>query len=333
MKTKREHSLSVLDLFAGAGGLSAGFEQAGWRIEAAVEFDPHAAATHARNMPRSLTLQCDAREIGFREFRGIDFVIGGPPCQPFSVGGKQLAQEDPRDMLPQFVRALEEAKPYGFLMENVPGLVTPRHREYFYYVLGRFTDLGYRVVYAVPDAADYGIPQHRKRLIVVGLQDREFVFPEPSHGPNRANPYVTAAEALADAPPDQPNPSKIIYAKNPIVRPSPWAGMLVNGGGRPLNPHAPSHTIVASGGGNHTPIWDPDGVLLEYHAHLRAGGEPRQGEVYGVRRLTLRECARLQTFPDWFEFEGPRSSRYRQVGNAVPVLLAKVLGQALLDQI
>lgn len=327
------HSLSAIDLFAGAGGLSLGLSQAGWKIEAAVEFDSYAAATHARNMPQTPVYSCDVREIDFREFRGVDLVVGGPPCQPFSVAGKQQAQEDPRDMIPQFIRAIIEAEPIGFLMENVPGLVTARHRSYFNHILERLSSLGYSLAYAVLDAADYGVPQHRKRIIITGLRDKAFVFPGASHGPGRKFPFATVRKALANTPPDEPNSSKVVYAKNPIVRPSPWAGMLVNGSGRPLDLDAPSNTIPASAGGNRTPIFDPEGVLIEYHTHLRAGGAPRSGEVQGVRRLTVRECARLQTFPDSFVFEGPRSSQYRQVGNAVPVLLGKVLGHSLAQQI
>ena len=133
-------------------------------------------------------------------------------------------------------------------------------------------------------------------------------------------------------PHDLANRAIVTYAKQPVMRPSPYAGMLVNGGGRPINLDEPSQTMPASAGGNRTHILDPQGVLLEYHAELLAGGKVRAGVVPGVRRLTVRESARLQSFNDDFEFIGKQSLRYRQVGNAVPPLLAAAVGRAIWTQ-
>lgn len=323
-----------VDLFCGAGGLTLGLQRAGWRTAAAVEYDSSACLTYRHNFPDVRLFEGDVRRVDFREFAGsVDLVAGGPPCQPFSVAGNQRAHDDPRDCIPEFVRAVREIGPRAFLMENVAGLASPRHRPYLQFVLEQLRALGYTVTDQVVDAADYGAPQHRRRLVVVGLRESLFLIPAPTHGPKGHAPYVSAAEAIDGAPSDPPNRAKVTFAKNPVLRPSPFAGMLVNGGGRPIRLSGPSQTIPASAGGNRTHIVDPGDVLVRYHAHVLAGGSPSQGVVEGVRRLTVRESARLQSFPDDFDFIGPQSARYRQVGNAVPPVLGEAMGSALLAQL
>lgn len=322
---------SVVDLFAGAGGLSLGLRMAGWRIRCAVEQSEDFIATHRRNMPDAEHLCVDVREVDFGMFTPLGLLVGGPPCQPFSVSGKQLGSDDERDMVPEFVRAVKQARPTFFLLENVAGLTTPRFLPYLRQQVARLEALGYDTFMKVLDAADYGVPQKRLRLFIVGTpKGCKFAFPRPTHGPNGKLPYVSVRECLEDCPTDTPNLAKVVYAKNPVLRRSPYAGMLLNGKGRPLNLRAPSKTIPATAGGNRTHILDRTGVLRKYHAHLMAGGSPRTGEVAGCRRLTLRESARIQTFPDDFEFVGRKSRQFCQVGNAVPPLLAKAVGQALL---
>lgn len=319
----------AVDLFAGAGGLTMGLSMAGWDVVAAVEFDKWAVKTHKVNFPHTNILH-DVRDIDFRVFHGIDLIAGGPPCQPFSVAGKQLASADPRDMVPQFIRAVFEAKPKAFLMENVPGLLTTRNAPYTRQSIKQLEDLGYRVYIKKLDASEYGVPQGRERVFFVGVQpDIKFAFPQPSHGPAGELPFVTSRQALNNVPDCESNRAIVTYAKQPVLRPSPWAGMLVNGQGRPINLERPSQTIPATAGGNRTHIVDTKGILLEYHRHLINGGKPRVGRVEGVRRLNLRESARIQSFPDSFEFMGTKSKQYAQVGNAVPPLLARAVGKAL----
>ncbi len=323
-----------IDLFSGAGGLTRGLQEAGIRAAAALEFDRSIAASFRQSFPEVELVEGDLRQVSFTEWRGgVDVVVGGPPCQPFSVAGRQLSSLDPRDCVPEFIRVVSECQPEAFLMENVPGLAALRHQGYLSAVLERLMALGYVVTHAVLDAASYGVPQHRRRVFVVGMRGRAFSFPAPTHGPGGKVGYVTAAEALEGVPDDVPNTAKVTYAKKPVLRPQPWDGMMVNGGGRPINLAEPSQTIPASAGGNRTHILDPDGVLVDYHRYLMEGGEPLQGEVPGVRRLTVRESARLQSFPDEHVFTGPQTSRYKQVGNAVPPLLAKAVGEALRRQI
>jgi DNA (cytosine-5)-methyltransferase 1 len=182
-------------------------------------------------------------------------------------------------------------------------------------------------------AADYGVPQNRQRLFLVGIrsdaQQQMFQFPKPTHGEGTGRKHVTVRQALKDAPVDTPNNAKVVYCKNPVLRASPFAGMMFNGKGRPLNFDGVAHTIPASAGGNRTHIVDPLGIIKDYHAELRAGKLPRKGELKEVRRLTVRESARLQSFPDSFDFTGRQSARYSQVGNAVPPTLAKAVAKSV----
>ncbi len=322
----------AIDLFCGAGGLSLGLHWAGWKVTVAVELDASAAATYRHNFPETFFLEKDIQEVSFADCKDIDLVAGGPPCQPFSVAGEQLAENDPRDMVPEFVRVVGEVRPKSFLMENVPGLLTAKHKAYTSSVLQMFQSLDYDVRICVLNAADYGVPQFRERVFFLGLHkntNASLFLPEPEYGVGRQKPYATVREALKGTPADAPNSAKVTYCKNPVLRPSPWAGMLVNGGGRPINLDEPCQTIPATAGGNRTHIVDEGGVLREYHHYLMDGGRPRVGEVEGVRRLTARESARIQSFPDSFSFLGAKSSVYRQIGNAIPPLLAKVVGLAL----
>lgn len=337
---KQNSSKNAIDLFAGAGGLSLGLHEAGWNVLTAIEVDGWAVATYKENFSSTDVICSDVRAIDFTQFRGIDLLAGGPPCQPFSVAGKQLAKADARDMVPEFIRAVKEIRPKAFVMENVSGLQTAKHLYYSQWVFRQFRELGYSVYVSILDAASYGVPQHRDRIFFIGLPEgTQFTFPEKTHGLGTPRPYIASRQVLADVPDsgaldaiassDEPNTAIVTYAKNPVLRPSPWAGMLVNGGGRPINLDEPSPTIPATAGGNRTHIVDFDGVLLEYHRYLMNGGKPRSGRVEGVRRLTMRESARLQSFPDSFVFKGPKTAQYRQVGNAVPPLMAKAVGEAI----
>jgi DNA (cytosine-5)-methyltransferase 1 len=323
--------VKAIDLFSGAGGMSLGLHRAGWETVAAIEWDASACQTYKENHPTVEVIQSDAREVNFKKWRGeVDLLAGGPPCQPFSVAGKQNAAEDDRDMIPTFVEAVTKILPSAFLMENVAGLMAARHSSYLENIIRELEDLGYVVSAAVLNAANFGVSQHRKRLFIVGLKRQKFSFPLPVFGEEN-KPYVTARSALENVPVDEPNKAIITYAKKPVLRPQPFDGMLVNGGGRPINLDEPSQTIPASAGGNRTHILDHEGILAAYHRYLMNGGKPKSGVVEGVRRLTVRESARLQGFPDSYRFIGRSSSLYRQVGNAVPPQLGETLGKQILQ--
>lgn len=330
VKQARKPSLGVVDVFAGAGGLSLGLHQAGFDSLAAVEMDADSCKTYSASFPDSDLYQCPIQGVDFRPFKGVDLLAGGPPCQPFSSGGKRMAEVDGRNMLPQFLRAVSEAKPRALLMENVFGLDQGPRQRYFRSFVCEVEALGYSVSYAVLNAADFGVPQNRRRLFMVGLRGKAFEFPAPTHGPGTKRARVAAGSVLDPSRVvGEPNESRVVYAKKPDVRPNPYDGHLFNGGGRGVDLLRPAPTILASAGGNKTHFLDSALQIPPYHAHLLKGGKPRSGELEGGRRLTVEESAALQTFPPTVRFSGARSSRYRQVGNAVPPRLAAALGQAL----
>jgi DNA (cytosine-5)-methyltransferase 1 len=324
----------TIDLFSGAGGLTLGLKEAGFHTVCAVEIDPNRVATFARHAPGADILTADIRSLDLFGYRGkLELVCGGPPCQPFSSGGLRRAADDERDMIPWFVRVVRDVKPPAFLMENVPGLVARDRLAYLTKVVRELEGLGYLVNWKVLNAADFGVPQKRRRLFVVGLRNRRFVFPKETHGPGRPFPHVAVRDVLPTEPIGEPNPSKVFYAKVPDLRPSPYDGHLFNGGGRPIDRTQPCHTILASAGGNKTHFLDELCLVPEYHRHLAKGAAPRVGTLPGARRLTVAESALVQTFPRDIVFAGPRSAQYHQVGDAVPPLLAAAIGKALVSQL
>jgi len=326
--------MKLIDLFSGAGGLSVGLTRAGFEIQACVEMNRDAMDTYAVHSPNAVHFNQDIRTVSFESYRGkIDVISGGPPCQPFSIGGLRKSREDQRDMLPEYVRCLKEIQPCAFVMENVPGLLMKQTRVYFDWVLAQLAAAGYSLNWTVLNAADYGIPQKRRRLFILGSRQEPLRFPVPTHGPGFPLPHVSALDILGPDPIGEAPNCPVKYARSPDLRPSPYAGHIYNGGGRPIDPTGPCHTILASSGGYKTHWIDTQGVAPEYHAHLRAGGEPWEGTVPGARRLSVEESAIIQTFPREMTFVGKRSSQYKQVGDAVPPDLAYVVGRAVFRQL
>ncbi|MDP9223868.1 MAG: DNA cytosine methyltransferase [Actinomycetota bacterium] len=324
-------SLPTVDLFAGAGGFSTGLARCGFEPILAVESDAEACETYLALHPDAELEPAPIEELSFRDLRGcVALVAAGPPCQPFSTGGKRLADDDPRDGFPELLRVLDEIRPDACLIENVAGLAGPATSGYLRRLLDDLVDRGFTVTAAVLNAADYGVPQKRRRLFIAGLRGgREFIFPRRTHGPGRRWPWRASGSVIGLEHFGEPNPSIVTFAKRPDVRPSPYDGHLFNGGGRAVDLAGPAPTILATAGGNKTPFVDTLGVVPEYHARLVAGGRPRQGRVSGARRLTVEECAALQTFPSGTRFAGARSTRYTHVGNAVPPDLAEKIGRGL----
>lgn len=320
-------TITAIDLFSGAGGLSLGLEAAGIESVCAVEIMKDAAATYAAVFPHATVHNGDIAEVDFRAYRGVDIVAGGPPCQPFSIGGLRRGKEDQRDFLPEFVRAVLEVRPRVFIMENVPGLAsfTPYLQSVFAPLFEEYRVAEPQVV----NAADYGVPQSRRRLVIVGSRDGvEFKAP-----PGNPRAHVPAGLVLKAAPQGEPNPSKIVFAKNPDLRPNPYHGHLFNGGGRAIQLDKPSPTILAGAGGNKTHFLDLEDRIPAYHAHLARGGGASSGELPGARRITVAESAALQSFPLGMAFAGRRSSQYTQVGNAVPPKLAQAIAEEVVDKV
>lgn len=321
----------ALDIFAGAGGLSIGLEQAGFDIVAGAEWDSDACETFAKAHPTADVVEGDVNAIDFRRWRDeIDVLVGGPPCQPWSTGGKRLGSADPRDGWPAFLRALREIRPRAFIAENVGGFASGARRAQFEALVDELTAMKFRVEADVLNAADFGVPQKRQRLLIIGIRGSEITFPAPKYGPRGWKAWRPAGSVIGVEPLGSPNPAIVTYARCPDLRPNPYGGHVYNGGGRPIDLSRPAPTLLASMGGNKTPWIDAHGVVPAYHAHLLAGGAPRTGLVPGARRITVEEAALLQTFPAGMHFAGRRSSAYRQIGNAVPPLLAREVGAALL---
>jgi DNA (cytosine-5)-methyltransferase 1 len=311
--------------------LSLGLEAAGFTILAGAEIDGDACETFAKAHPAAELLQGDVGAVPFESWKGIiDCVAGGPPCQPWSTGGKQLGSADPRDGWPKFIEALKVIQPRAFIAENVAGLDRGIRKAYFQSLLRQLEDLDFNVTPQVLNAADYGVPQNRLRLMIVGLREGHFSFPPPRYGGRDQEPRRPAGSVIQHAPIGLPNRSIVTYARQPDIRPNPHDGHVFNGGGRPIDLNKPAPTLLASMGGNKTPWVDTLGIVPEYHKHLLSGGEPRVGRVPGARRITAEEAALLQTFPPGMHFAGRRSSWYRQIGNAVPPLLAQEVGNAVL---
>lgn len=290
----------AVDLFAGCGGLTLGFQAAGFQTHA-FERDADCCATHKRNLGGS----CSRIELTVdTPLPSAPVLIGGPPCQPFSVGGKQLGLKDSRDGFPIFVSAVARLKPEVWLFENVRGLHY-RNRWYLEEVLQSLRSLGYIVEERLLNAVSYGVPQNRERVVVVGHRGG-FTF--PSSDATR----VSAGEAIGDSAGNAPDGSKFLTSSmDDYVARYERASCCRRP--RDLDLTRPARTLtcrnLAGATGDMQRVRLPDGRR---------------------RRLLLREAARLQSFPDWFEFVGGESSRFNQVGNAVPPMFALHLANAVL---
>jgi DNA (cytosine-5)-methyltransferase 1 len=339
MKTKA--ALSGLSLFAGAGGMDVGFTRAGIEIVGANEVDRDACLTYAANhpgvalQPGDLNQQLD----GMRQFEGVDLVFGGPPCQGFSVAGK-MDPDDPRSqLLWAFMQVVALTRPRAFVCENVKALAVLDKwsviRQRLFQVA---RDLGYTYKLVVLNAADFGVPQSRERMFLIGFRDRgaiddlELQFERYKTTAPTVRDILLPLGVAGSAQNQRVCHAKVTIARNPVMRRSPYAGMLFNGQGRPLNPDGYSCALHASMGGNKTPMIDQDHCYFGqdswvewYHGHLMAGGVPLATAPKRLRRLTIDEAIRIQTFPPDYQFMGSQSSIYRQIGNAVPCDLAQVV--------
>lgn len=365
------HILTAVEIFVGCGGMLIGTAQAGFRHMAAVEMNHACCETLRENqrlgspyVPRDMEIvEGNVRNVDWQAIReaypdGIDLLSGGPPCQPFSLGGKAGAYDDERDMFPAYAHVLSILRPRAFVCENVRGLLRPSFSEYYRYILLRLsmptmeirdgeawrehaqrlaervgtgmkdmtkgdirkaadTDtVTYSVIPALVDAADYGVPQHRHRVIIVGFRSdvdaSSWEFPAPSYSRggivNGTRPYRTLAETIDGLPEPMehdPNPLDI-------------DGHVWHGGARTY----PGHTGSVLG--------EP-AKAIKAGVHGVPGGENMIRYPDGhLRHMTVREAARIQTFPDEWHFSGAWGTAMRQIGNAVPCMLAKVVAGSVM---
>ena len=289
----------VLDLFAGCGGLALGFEAAGFKT-IGFEMNAKAAETYRRN----LGSDCKAVKLDTTfEYPEAQIVIGGPPCQPFSVGGNQHGIKDARDGFPIFIDAVRKLQPRVFMFENVRGLLYA-NKWYFELVLDELRKLGYVIDYRLLNAVHYGVPQNRERLFVFGHRST-FTFPKPHTS------KVTVGEAIGDLMHTAPPESKFLNAAmDTYVAKYEKASHCINP--RDLYADRPARTLTCR---------NLAGATGDMHRVRLADGRRR--------RIIVREAARLQSFPDWFEFSGNETDQFNQIGNAVPPYLAYQLAQSL----
>ena len=282
----------VLDLFAGCGGLALGFEAQGFET-LGYEMDVDCCDTYRRNLKGDCVNVKLTPDYPLPKAR---VVIGGPPCQPFSVGGHQNGIRDSRDGFPVFISAVEQAEPDILIFENVRGLLY-RNKWYLDQVIEALETLGYIIEYELLNAVNYMVPQNRERVIVVGHKG-EFKFPHVRI------PRISAGEALGQLAFEIPPNSKFLTpSMDSYVEKYERASQCINP--RDLHLDRPARTVtcrnLAGATGDMQRIRLPDGRR---------------------RRLTIREAARLQSFPDWFDFIGGETSVYNQIGNAVPPMLS-----------
>lgn len=334
--------IRTLSLFSGAGGLDIGFSDVGFEIVESVEIESKFCETLKINSGKGKRFEhSKVNCIDIREFSGshlgkIDFIIGGPPCQTFSAAGRRangvLGTSDARGVLfREYVRLLRELSPIGFLFENVYGIIGAQGGKPWKEILDSFSEVGYKLYYRIVDAADYGAPQHRERLLIVGLKDGVFKFPRPTHGPDSMDnlPFYNAGTAVAG------------------VSIAEEEGKLGLGGryGHLLNDIPPglNYSFYTEEMGHPNPIFswrskfsdflykaDPDVPVRT----IKASGGAYTGPFHWENRFfSYSEFKRLQSFPDDYEISGNKQTAVKQIGNSVPPQLARIMAIAIRQQV
>jgi DNA (cytosine-5)-methyltransferase 1 len=352
---------TVVDLFAGAGGLSLGFEQAGFDVLASVEIDPIHSATHHFNFPASTSICRSVVDLSGAELRDlagvgdtdIDVVCGGAPCQGFSTIGKRALDDSRNQLVFHYCRLVAELKPKYAVFENVRGLTQGEHKRFLNEIVETLSDSGYQVLlpYRVLNAADFGVPQDRKRLFLIAARRGQQLprYPEPVA-------TSTVADAISDLPDaDQfaalvqcdaveaelgPGSAYSLKLRGEIADPTDfshprqWDRRLMTASARTAHTALSRERFLATAPGRIEPVsrflkLDPTGICNT----LRAGTDSARGAFTSPRPIhpslprviTVREAARLHSYPDWFRFHATKWHGFRQIGNSVPPLLGRAV--------
>lgn len=383
--------LESIELFAGAGGLALGFSKNQVKHRAVVEWNAHACNTLRHNKLKKVApishwpdvTEGDVKHFKYDDHGGIDLITGGPPCQPFSMGGKHGGFLDERDMFPQAIRAVREARPRAFVFENVKGLKRAAFADYFNYIMlqlefpslaakaneqwgdhlarlrkQKATGKGseYRVYERLVNAANYGVPQKRMRVFFVGFrvdENKVWTFPAETHSSDalllsqwaKGGDYWKRHKVATKDRPEKPEGVekriRMLLESDPDTGVQPWLTVrdaiadLPDPERYPNNTDFQAHRFQPGArayvGHTGSPLDEPS-KALKAGDHGVPGGENMLRRTDGsVRYFTIRESARIQTFPDSFLFEGSWSEIMRQLGNAVPVRLADVMAEAVCD--
>lgn len=334
--------IRTLSLFSGAGGLDIGFNDIGFEIIESVEIEEKFCQTlklnsgEGKRFSKSKVNCIDIREFTGNNLGEIDFIIGGPPCQTFSAAGRRangvLGTTDARGVLfREYVRLLQKLSPIGFLFENVYGIIGAQGGEPWKEILQSFSDVGYKLYYRILDAADYGVPQHRERLIIVGLKDGVFKFPRPTHGPDSIDnePFYNAETAITGVS------LTVEESKSGI---GGRYGSLLNNIPPGLN-----YSFYTEEMGHPNPVfaWRSKFSDFLYKADpntpvrtIKASGGAYTGPFHWDNRFfAYSEYKRLQTFPDDYEISGNKQIAVKQIGNSVPPQLARIMALAIRQQV
>jgi DNA (cytosine-5)-methyltransferase 1 len=363
----KKGALTAIDLFCGAGGLSEGFRQAGFHVLAGQDFDDQAGATFAATHNEAsfiggpiqdVTAQRLLKAAGMK--RGeVDVIVGGPPCQGYSVYNHQRGADDPRaGLFKEYLRIVEGIQPRWLVMENVTGITSIASGNIVREIYDGMHTLGYRVDMRILKAEEYGVPQERRRVFFIATRtDAPILFPAPTHGPG-LEPFVTVWDAISDLPAIK-NGSEGAPRSYRTAPQNSYQEQLRGDCTLVTNHSAPRLSKINEERMRHIPpggSWRdiprellPAGMLKAKRSdHTKRYGRPRKTDLactiltkcdvhWGAyihptqdRSLSVREAARLQSFPDHFEFLGSRTDQYVQVGNAVPPLLGKCVAEGLL---
>ncbi|WP_341734094.1 DNA cytosine methyltransferase [Microcoleus sp. EPA2] len=324
--------MNIISLFAGCGGLDLGFRLAGFNPVWANEYDKSIWDTYEFNHPDTILDRRDIRKINSEEVPDCVGIIGGPPCQSWSAAGAKRGIDDCRGQLFwDYIRIVRDKQPLFFLAENVSGILAARNRDAFTYILSQFEEIGYRVSFKLLNAKNFGVPQDRQRVIVVGYRESlgfGFEFPAPG------NKVLTLRDAIGDLESIAPLAvSGKLDKYHSLIANHECADLgfssIYMSRNRVRGWSEPSFTIQASG--RHAPI-HPQANKMILIAKDKRIFDPNSPRPY--RRLSVRECARVQTFPDDFIFKYKQiADGYKMVGNAVPVKLARVLASKIFEDI